>query len=306
MIGPSSVEGLVIPPALAPGDRVIVVAPSSPFEAALGWRGLGVLRQRYRVSFDRGMFSRSGYLAGDDARRAAELERALRDPDAKAIVAARGGYGAGRFVHRMPWDELARRPRWIVGFSDITALHVEAARVGVASMHASHLTMLGGGDAAARDAWIDALERPTSARCHALRAWLPGEGDGVLAGGNLTILHACAAAGRLALPPRAILVIEDVTERPYRIDRVLTGLIEGGHLANVVGVVLGDFTDCNPGPDGVTVDAVLRERLGALGVPVAAGLPVGHGRRNAPLVLGARARLSARHEDAALTISDQR
>jgi len=253
-----------------------------------------VLAERYRVRFDRGLFARKGYLAGEDGRRAEELRRAVLDPDVRLILAARGGYGASRVVHEIPWAALRERPKWIAGFSDVTALHAEAAAVGVASLHASHLTALGRADLSLRAAMFDAFESPSRPRrLEGLRTIRPGVARGAAFGGNLTVLHACAAAGRLAVPEGAIVLLEDVTERPYRIDRSLSTLLLGGHFANVAGFVLGDFTACDPGPDGVTVEEVLRDCLGSLGVPVVAGLPVGHGRRNEPVPLGLAASVDA-------------
>lgn len=285
---------MILPPPLCPGDTVVVVAPASPFEPVLAWVGMGWLARRYRVRFERGLFARTGYLAGSDERRQEELARALVDPDVKAILAARGGYGALRFAHAIDWSELARRPRWLVGFSDITALHVEAARVGVASLHAPHVTSLGRGDARARESFVRSLEHPSEPwALRDLTTLRAGSAEGPLYGGNLTVMHACAAAGRLAVPEGCVLLLEDVTERPYRIDRMLATLEVGGHLARAAAIVLGDFTDCNPGPDRVTVEQVLRERLPRLGVPVVAGAPIGHGARNEPVVLGAAARVVA-------------
>ncbi|XXX71604.1 LD-carboxypeptidase [Sorangium sp. So ce134] len=319
---------LILPPALRPGDTVAVIAPSSPFEHALAWVGLGWLARRYRVLFDtgggpplagdsrrggepslsapsgRGLFARTGYLAGSDARRSDELARALSHPDVRAIFAARGGYGANRFVHRLDWSALADRPRWIVGFSDVTALHVEAARAGVASLHGAHVAALGRGDAHARAALISTLEDPLGERrFDGLTTLRAGAAEGPLFGGNLALLHACAAAGRLRVPEGCVLLLEDVTERPYRIDRMLATLEVGGHLAPAAAVVLGDFEECNPGPDGVTVDEVLRDRLLPLGIPVVAGLPIGHGLRNEPAILGGRACVLARGPEAVVTLA---
>ena len=280
------------PPPLVPGDVVHVVAPSSPFEegpvrAALAW-----LAERYVVRFDAGLFARAGYLAGDDARRRDELARALGAPDVKAILAARGGYGASRFAHEIDFAILSRSPRWIVGFSDITVLHAEAWRAGVASIHGPHLSALGRADPEVREAFVRILESPATPRTFSgLSTVVSGSHTGTLVGGNLAVLHATAAAGRLALPAGAVLLLEDVTERPYRIDRMLTTLELGGHLAAVGAVVLGDFTQCDPGADGITAGEVLFERLGRLGVPVVAGLPCGHGEVNEPLVLGGEARV---------------
>jgi len=250
---------------------------------------MGFLASRYRVRFSRRIFSRTGYLAGDASARGRELAEALADPDVKAIACARGGYGASQFAHGLDWGAFARAPKWIVGFSDATVLHVEAAAAGVASLHGPNLTGIGPGDARTRASWIEALEHPDAARSFDLQVIVPGSARGVLRGGNLTLLHASAAAGRLRLGAGTLLLLEDVTERPFRIDRMLTTLREGGHLAGVVGVVLGDFTDCDPGPDGLRAEEVVTSVLAPLGVPIARGLPVGHGRRNEPIVLGAPA-----------------
>jgi muramoyltetrapeptide carboxypeptidase len=110
-------------------------------------------------------------------------------------------------------------------------------------------------------------------------------------GGNLALVHAMAAAGRLALPEGAILALEDVTEAPYRVDRMLTSLQLGGQLARASAIVFGGFDRCLPGPDGRTVNDVLEERTRALGVPVLAGAPFGHGAENEAFVVGAPARV---------------
>lgn len=274
------------PPPLSPGDRVRVVAPSSPFDRALALRGIGFLAQRYRVEFDWACFERRGFLAGSDARRLTELDAALTDPGLRAIVAARGGYGLTRIAHLANWGAFVRHPKWIVGFSDITALHVEAASLNVASLHADHACGLGRGDAHARQAWIAALENAEPVEFAGLERWVAGDARGVTFGGNLTLLSTCAAAGRLRPPANAIWVLEDVTEAAYRIDRSLSALIARGAFDSAAAVVLGDFTDCPAGAHGVPVQEVLRERLSALGLPVAAGLPVGHDRINRPLPLG--------------------
>ncbi|MEJ7734774.1 MAG: hypothetical protein WKG00_36995 [Polyangiaceae bacterium] len=164
----------------------------------------------------------------------------------------------------------------------------------MASIHAAHVTALGRGDAHGRAAMRDALESPAAPRAFAdLEVWRGGRAEEPLFGGNLALLQACAAAGRLRVPDGCVMLLEDVTERPYRIDRMLATLAAGGHLARAAAFVLGDFSDCVPGADGVTAEAVLREALGGLGVPVLAGLPVGHGRRNVPVVLGVPARVEA-------------
>jgi muramoyltetrapeptide carboxypeptidase len=287
---------LRIPAALRPGDAVAVVAPSSPFPREELDAGLAWLRTRYEVRVSAGLDARAGYLAGDDARRAAELAGAMLAPDVRAIVAARGGYGAMRILDALPWAAWAARPSWLVGFSDVTALHVEAWRRGVATVHGPNVTGLGhardAGDAdRAREVWSAVLEAPKARRAwegleivHAGGAGCAARGP--LVGGNLALLEAMAAAGRLTIPQGAILALEEVTERPYRVDRMLTALRLGGHLARAAAIVLGGFTKCDPGPDGARVEEVLAERTVGLGVPVLSGAPFGHGARNDAFVLG--------------------
>jgi muramoyltetrapeptide carboxypeptidase len=276
----------IVPPPLREGSRVLVVAPSGPFDQALVLAGIAELQGRYRVSFDSGIFDRLGFLAGSDERRLGELEVALRDPTLDAVVMARGGYGLLRIAHRIEWGALRRAPKWLVGFSDTTTLHLEALRVGVATLHADNAGGLGRGGARAFGALSAALESDVKGRVHSgLVTVAPGIARGPLVGGNLTLIAFAAAAGRLSLPDGAVLLLEDVTEAAYRIDRMLTALAVGGHLDRLGGVVLGDFTDC-PASSGVETSAVLAERLLTLRIPVASGLRAGHGAVNEPIVLG--------------------
>jgi muramoyltetrapeptide carboxypeptidase len=278
---------------IAAGDAIAVVAPSSPFPRDELWPGLAWLRARYRVRFCSGALSREAYLAGHDARRGEELRRVMQDDEVKAIVAVRGGYGALRLLERLPWERLSRRPKWIVGFSDVTALHGMAWRAGVASVHAPNVTGLGvAATVAVRAAWLAALERPGSVRAWTgLRVLRAGEARGVLVGGNLALVQALAAAGRLSIPEGAVLALEDVSEAPYRLDRMLTSLDLGGYLGRLSGLVFGDFAGCQARGDGRTADEVLEERTRHLRIPVLAGAPFGHGPRNEAFVLGADVRI---------------
>lgn len=284
-------RSVIFPPPLRPGDPIAVVAPSGSFDPDLARAGIAWLERRYRVRYRASLFARDGYLAGTDTRRIGELQRAL-DADVRAVVAARGGYGLSRIVHRVDWTVATKKPRWIVGFSDLTVLHVEAWRRGIASIHGPMVCSLGQATDATKRQWVRTLERPFEERFwQELATWRRGRATGTLVGGNLAMLHAAAAAGRLQIPRGAVVVLEDIGERPYRIDRMLTNLITGGHLTRASGIVVGSFTECLAGPDGSCVEDVLRERLRSLGVPVLAGFPVGHGAHNDALVLGRRAEI---------------
>ena len=260
-------------------------------------RGVDRLRARYRVSHDDDVGARRQYLAGDDARRLRELEAAIDDPDVDAIVAARGGYGAMRIAGAVDPARVTARPKLLVGFSDVTALHALWARAGVASLHGSMVAALGRGSEGSLARWVDAVEgrgeRPRFDQLVPLGA-TRGEAEGVVLGGNLALLAAMTGTPLAPSLEGAILFIEDVGEAPYRVDRMLTQLRLSGALDRVAGVLIGAFTRCAPGPDGARVEDVLAERLGGLGVPVLAGVPTGHVDDPLELPLGARARMDTR------------
>jgi muramoyltetrapeptide carboxypeptidase len=282
------------PPALGPGARVAVVAPSSPFDREAFEEGVSRLRERYEVTYDPGILSRKGFLAGDDDRRARELLAALESPGVAAILAARGGYGATRLLPLIDRAVVARAHRLLVGFSDITALHAVWARAGVRSIHASMVAALGREDPARLRSLVEVMEGAIPPPFTGLQTLAPGVAVGPLVGGNLAVL--AAMLGTAHFPPieQSILFLEDVDEHPYRVDRMLTSLRQSKKLLAVAGIALGRFDHCRPrAEDGVRVEEVLRERLAHLGVPVVAGIEAGHEGENREILLGTPVRLDA-------------
>ena len=295
-----------VPDPLKRGDLVAVVAPSSGVPRNELFQGLAWLGGRYRLLARSSLLSRHGYLAGDDSRRTRELAEAMENPDVKAIFAARGGYGAMRIAEDLPWAAFARSPKWIVGFSDITVLHERASGAGVCSLHGPNVTGLFRTSPAERAALTSLLERHEAPAWTGLEIVHAGSSEavsGLVAGGNLAMLYALGASGARLVPEGSVLFLEDVTERPYRIDRILTALRSSGALGRASAVVLGEMTECEPGPDGVTADEVLRERTAGLGVLVVRGAPFGHGSRNSPLPLGFSARITRVGDRASLTFA---
>ena len=208
----------------------------------------------------------------------------MLDSTVDAIVCARGGYGATRIVDALPWDAFAEAPKRLVGFSDITALHLVAQARGLESIHGPNVTGLGRSiGSAERLALLATLEDLPLAPWSVTRL-VPGDAAGPILGGNLALVEAMAASGQLPSLAGAVVALEDVTERPYRIDRMLTSLRP--HLRRASAIVFGQFTQCAPGPDGTTVEAVLRDRAVDLGIPVAMGAPFGHGSPNHAFPLG--------------------
>jgi muramoyltetrapeptide carboxypeptidase len=280
------VREIIVPAPAALGDVVRVIAPSGVFDRALFWRGLGWLSRHFEVRYDRGVFARAGLFAGDDLRRAAELDAALRCTEARAVIAARGGVGCTRLLPGLDVSALRVAPKWLVGFSDVTALHCFARRAGVASLHAHNVTGLGRGDDAERERWLNALCRPSRQRRTSVEMLTPGRARGTLTGGNLVLLHDLAISGAFRPPPGSVVFFEEVAEPPYRIDRMLGALERSGFFDRVRGVVVGDVTESAVAANGVRPIDVFRSLGKRCGLPVGWGYPSGHGRRNDPLPLG--------------------
>jgi muramoyltetrapeptide carboxypeptidase len=269
-----------------------VIAPSGPFDRTVFERGLARLAQRYTIRMDEGVYARHGFLAGDDARRLAELNEALADSDAKAILVARGGHGLLRITHRASFAPLQRRPKWLVGFSDVTLLHIECARLEVASIHGANVTGVGTLDEAPFQRYCAHLEAPTLHREYPTTTWYTGTARGSLFGGNLAVLQASLASGRLHIPTGCVLLLEEIGESPYRIDRLLTAMLIAKVFDNVAGVVVGQLHDCPPGDPGIPAEEVVQERLAQLKIPVVHTPVIGHGQPNLPITLGLTAQIT--------------
>jgi muramoyltetrapeptide carboxypeptidase len=291
---------LLRPERLRPGDLVAVTAPAGVSDADRLARGIARLESwGLRVRRGPHVLDRQPqleYLAGLDVDRADDFAAAWQDPEVKAIVAARGGYGSQLIVDLIDWRRLAEGfPKVVVGFSDVTALHQAlAARLGIVSVHGHVVTSLGGADHASTERLRRLLMEPDGIEDlldgQAAAAVVGGVAEGVLVGGNLSVLGADVGTATSRPAAGGIVVLEDVDEEPYRIDRLLTQLVRSGWMHGVRGVVCGAFTECGD-PDAV--DAVLRERLGGLGVPMVTGVDFGHTPTTISVPLGVRATLDA-------------
>lgn len=256
-------------------------------------RGIQLLETRYRVSYDEAVFAHDGYFAGDDQARSADLIRAICDPDVRAIVGARGGYGCTRILPSISRSLVSAHPKLLVGLSDLTALHALWRKAGLRSLHGQMVCALGRNPKEEFTRWCSQVEGAHPAPIVGLRRIREGRAEGPLWGGNLAVISALVGTEHLPSPEGIILFLEDVGERPYRVDRMLTSLIQSGFFAGVAGVVLGQFTHCQTGPDGRSVESVLEERLSGLGVPLVSGVPAGHEVPSLELPLGALTRLDA-------------
>ncbi|WP_377268805.1 LD-carboxypeptidase [Peterkaempfera sp. SMS 1(5)a] len=295
------VRPLTRPRRLAPGDRVVVVAPSASVPAERLHLGCGILRSwglevevaPHVLDVHPGL----RYLAGTDADRVRDLERAWLDPDVAAVVCARGGYGAQRIADLLDWDAMrAATPKVFVGYSDITVLHEAfAVRLGLATVHgpmAAALTFVK--DDRTAEHLRRTLFEPDSAQVitsATAETLVPGRARGITAGGCASML-ASERGTPWARPSfaGAILLLEDVGEDLYRLDRILTQLLRSGALEGVAGIALGSWADCGPAD---RVRGLMLDRLAPLGVPVVWELGFGHGPTTLTVPLGVPAVLDA-------------
>jgi muramoyltetrapeptide carboxypeptidase len=276
------------PPYLTPGDQVMVVSSSGAVRERREWeKGIALWQERgYQVHLGAHWDSQWGYLAGSDAQRRQDLAQAWGDRQIKAILCSRGGYGGARLLEHWRWPPLPE-PKWVIGFSDVTGLLWSLARQRIVSVHGPVLTTLAAEPPWSQERLFNFLEAGTLPPWQGL-GWGGGRVRGPLIAGNLTVATHCLQTPYLPSLAGAILAIEDVTEAPYRIDRLLTQWRLTGVLATLGGIALGRFSRCLA-PAGIpswTVAEVLRDRLGDLGLPVVSDLPFGHDGANGVLPLG--------------------
>src|SRR5262245_3807538 len=289
------------PPMLAPGARVALVAPAGPLrnEEDLDRSVANVSALDWVAVPGKHVLERDGYLAGSDEHRLADLNRFLRDDTIDAIWCIRGGYGVMRLLEGIDYAALARRPKAIIGYSDITALHAAVGRrCDLVAFHGvtarAHLTYTTRTPLAITlsQAW----EAITIAE-PSMRVLAPGTARGRLAGGNLALLASLAGTPYAPDLDGPILPLEDVNEAVYRIDRMLTQLWLSAGLRNTAGRAFGSFTEIPPPDDPANIERplerVLEEFAARCGVPCVSGFPIGHIDDQNTYPLGAMAELSA-------------
>jgi muramoyltetrapeptide carboxypeptidase len=249
-------------------------------------------------------FDRDGYLAGPDDARASDLNALIADPGLRGIWFARGGYGSARLLDRIRWSSLARAPKTLIGYSDVTALFAAALeRTPCPCLYGPVVTELADGEAYHPSSLKRALGgHPVTLRFPKRQVLRPGRAAGRILGGNLAVLTRLLGTRYAPRMRGSILFIEDVGEPVYRLDRMLTHLRMSGALAAVAGVVVGSFAPVSRRSflEDRPVTDLLLESFEPLGVPVVTGLPVGHLRNKRTLPLGVRARLDT--ADGKLTV----
>ena len=297
------------PRPLLKGDTIGIVAPASSMDDSLVRRAVeNISRRGYEVKLSNGYLQRRGYLAADDKTRAAELNAFFLDKSVKAILCLRGGYGSPRILDRLDYDAIRQNPKIFIGYSDITALlNGIHTKTGLVSFHGPMAKefSIGRGLTPYTEKYFWPAFTPESklftdwggagpkGRSH-LKTLAGGKAEGVLVGGNLSVLTCTIGTPYEARSRDCILFLEDVSETPFRIDRMLNQLRLSGMLGRYKGVILGSFTGCLPlRGRGIGLLDVFDHYFEKLGVPVLSGYAAGHQPDQATLPIGARVRLDA-------------
>ena len=282
------------PRAIRPGARIALIAPAGPLDPdALASGRTALERLGFEIVMRDDILARDGYLAGSDARRAAELMDFVRDPDVDAIVCARGGYGCHRIVDALDPKAIREAAKPLVGYSDITTLLLwQRKHAGLSGIHGPMLEKKGSLDGEAGSALVRALQGTGPLPRYVGEACVAGWGEGRLVGGSLSVCVASLGTSWELDTRDAIVMFEDISELPYRVDRMLQQLRAAGKFERAVGIGLGSFTDCDDArtPEW-TVERVCHEAFAGLGIPVVTGLPFGHGKENRPWPFAGRAAL---------------
>lgn len=298
---------IIVPSYLQPGDSVGVMAPASRVRYEDCEAGLQVLRNQWDLEILEGATLHEEYFqySATDEQRRNELQKMLDNPNVRAVLAARGGYGCSRIVDELDFTEFRKSPKWLVGFSDLTVFLSHLNRQGFAALHAPMVkTMANEGGEEGMESLRRALfgeklsyEIPS----HSFNR--PGTGQGQVTGGNLCLLaHLVGSASAVDMAGK-ILFIEDINEYLYNIDRMMNQLKRAGQLQNLAGLVVGQFTDSRDNTEptfGKTAYEIVLDHIQTYDYPVCFDFPVGHVPDNRALPVGMQATLEVREDRAFL------
>ena len=296
------------PTPLQPGDSIAIVSPASAIDPALV-RGAAdtIARLGYKPLIMHHTIGRRGSYSASAAERLSDIAQALNDTAVRAILCSRGGYGA---VHLLPeLDSIITDPKWLIGFSDITALHALWARHDIVSIHSSMARQLADGpQSEPTDRLFDILTggSPTMSWVNTTTGTnRPGTATGRLVGGNLAVLDALAATPYYTPRSGDILFIEDIAEPIYKVERILWRMRLSGLLDNLAGLIVGRFTEYKPDRNYETIEAMIADMTASTAYPIAFNAPIGHiGPDNLPLMHGATATLDVTADGATLAYAD--
>jgi muramoyltetrapeptide carboxypeptidase len=283
---------MIIPPYLKRGDRIRIVSPAGKVQKDKVLQGIELLQDEgYEVIIGKHVFDKHFQYAGTDQQRAHDFQEAIDDPETKAIICARGGYGTVRIIEKLDFSPLLKNPKWMVGFSDVTVLHSVLNKLGIASIHGAMPGFFIENKKPSRS-FFSLMELLTSGKSqlevksHALNR--AGTCSGELVGGNLSLIYALQGTPYQLETSGKILMIEDLSEYLYHLDRMMQNLRLAGQLKNLAGLIVGGFTDMkdNDSPFGKLAQEIILEAVQDYHFPVCFDFPIGHIPKNMSVMLG--------------------
>ena len=292
----------VRPDYLKKGDTVAVCAASNAVSEKDVADGISTLKSwGLNVKLADNLYKSDDRYAGTIAQRVEGLQKMIDNPNVKAIFMARGGYGASQILSYLDLKVMQSNPKWVIGYSDVTALHIALNNLGVETIHGPMMVGFNKDKESAEglkkalfgDSY-ESLSVNTNSNC------VKGTAEGRLVGGNLSLIYSEGGTLYDLNAKGAILFIEDTGEANYAIDRMLTNLKLSGKLDGIRGIVVGEFINCTQGNDK-SIEEIMKEKLGDLGIPVMYGLQSGHDTKNLPLYLGRTVKLTVNDKKATLT-----
>lgn len=298
---------MIRPPYLKTGDTIAIAAPARKIAREEIAPAIALLESEgFKVVVPDGLFEAENQLAGNDKHRAAQISELLKRDEVKAILFARGGYGSVRTLQHIPSSLFTSNPKWIIGYSDITVFHSFLSQLGIESIHATMPINFPkeGGHNQSTHSLISTLKGSHDAIAvpyHPGNVF--GKVTGILTGGNLSVLYSLAATPIDLIPEGRILLIEDLDEYLYHIDRMMMNLKYSGKLSKISGLIVGYMSDMrdNAIPWGRHSYDIVREVVADLSIPVAFGFPVGHLEPNFAVTMGAEVELSVTERDSTLS-----
>lgn len=293
-MNPVAPAPLIIPDALKPGDTIAICSPAGPVSAAKVHAAEQILRScGYNVRIAPHALGQHGNYSGSADERYSDFAQALTDPSVKAILCSRGGYGVVHIMERLADIDLRANAKWVIGFSDISAMHALLSSRGIASVHSPMAAHIARGaedpDTARLLGIMQGLREPVSFDPHPLDR--PGTAHGTLLGGNLAVLADLINTPYDILQPDTILFIEDVAEPIYKIERIMYQLRIANILPRLKGLIVGQFTEYKPDASYHSMEQMIYDMTAPYSYPIAFGVPVGHVDHNIPLIESAKVTL---------------
>ena len=289
----------IVPPNLKHGEKIRIISTARAVEQPfIEWATEEIKKRGFQVDYGKNLFQKDRQFAGSDQQRLEDLNEAIRDESVKTIFCARGGYGTARLVDNMDVDAFKKNPKWICGYSDITALlgHLYS-KANAVSIHGTMPVNFQSNTPEALNSLFSAISgESVSYSFDSAEFQIDGEVEGDLIGGNLSVLFSILNSSSLPDPTGKILFLEDLDEYLYHVDRMMLNLKRSGYLRVLKGIIIGGMTDMNDNtiPFGKSTMEIIEEHTSDLGIPVATGFQSGHIDNNLAWIHGKKIRLTAR------------